>query len=549
MTSHCNRSGDEPTAVIITNEGDDGQLNLVVTITDESGDECEEDSISAELLSCSDSRSDGSRSSCTQPVINYRCDIGKLLEENVDFKALTREQLYQILTHEPNPNASVYPRTRVSPSDSFRQFQPTWLKKHPWLHYSRFTDGAFCRACAVFLTDNPGGQSCGQLVNKPFKQFSKFESHAKNQYHLTSLARMSEFIERYKHPEVAVDTQLNKRLQHQMECNQKVIESLLKVVILCGKQGLAYRGHCDDLIDFSDLDVESSHNEGKFIELVKFRAETDSNLHNHLQNAPKNAKYTSKTIQNQLIDIVAQQICKEVLSEVKQAKYYSVIADEVCDISNKEQFSICLRYVHDKAVKEMFLDFVEVERITGHVLATALLRCLSDWGLSYVDMRGQCYDGSSNMSGAKNGCKSIVQEHAPMATYTHCAAHRLNLAIVSACNIQPFKSTEACIGEISRFFKYSAKRQRLLEKCIDCLGTTSKVQKLKDSCRTRWVERIDSYTIFLELLPAVQKSMQAISSSNQFSDLGTNWDWDGETLTASYTSLSHPCSLYHSQFF
>ena len=227
-----------------------------------------------------------------------------------------------------------------------------------------------------------------------------------------------------------------------------------------------------------------------------------------------------------MILYVAQQIRMEILSEVKQAKYYSMIADEVCDISNKEQFSICLRYVHDQAVKEMFLDF---ERITGNVLVTALLRCLSDWDLSYVDMHGECYDGSTNMSGAKNGCKSIVHEHAPMATYTHCAAHRLNLAIVSACNIQTFKSTEACIGEISRFFKFSAKWQCLFKKCIDCLGTSPKMQKLKDSCRMRWVERIDSYIIFLELLPAVQKAMQAISSLNQFSELGT--DWDGETLT------------------
>ena len=78
-----------------------------------------------------------------------------------------------------------------------------------------------------------------------------------------------------------------------------------------------------------------------------------------------------------MIDIVAQQICMEILSEVKQDKYYSVIADEVCDISNIEQFSICLCYVHDKAVKEMFLDFVEVEIITLHVLATALLLCFS----------------------------------------------------------------------------------------------------------------------------------------------------------------------------
>ena len=48
MTSHCNRSRDESTAVI---KGDD-QSNLVVTSTDESGNECEEDSISVELLSC-----------------------------------------------------------------------------------------------------------------------------------------------------------------------------------------------------------------------------------------------------------------------------------------------------------------------------------------------------------------------------------------------------------------------------------------------------------------------------------------------------------------
>ena len=105
MTSRCSRSRDESTAAIITNEGD-SQSNLLVTSTDVSGNECEEDSIPVQLPSCSDSRSDGSRS-CTQSVISYQCDIGKLLEENVDFKTFTREQLYQILTHEPNPNASV----------------------------------------------------------------------------------------------------------------------------------------------------------------------------------------------------------------------------------------------------------------------------------------------------------------------------------------------------------------------------------------------------------------------------------------------------------
>ena len=54
------------------------------------------------------------------------------------------------------------------------------------------------------------------------------------------------------------------------------------MVIFCGKQGLAYCGHHENLKDFSGLEVEFSHNEDNFTELVKFRAEIDSNLYNHL---------------------------------------------------------------------------------------------------------------------------------------------------------------------------------------------------------------------------------------------------------------------------
>ena len=66
--------------------------------------------------------------------------------------------LIRILTAEPNRNPSTYPRTRPYPSSSLRQFQPSWMKQYPWLHYSRFADGAFCRACA------PSSQGLGMFV-------------------------------------------------------------------------------------------------------------------------------------------------------------------------------------------------------------------------------------------------------------------------------------------------------------------------------------------------------------------------------------------------
>ena len=56
------------------------------------------------------------------------------------------------------------------------------------------------------------------------------------------------------------------------------------------------------------------------------------------------------------------------------------------------------------------------------------------------------------MSGARKGCRAIIQ---------HCAAHRLNLAVVSSC-----KNVESYVGEIARFFKYSPKRQALLDKSL-----------------------------------------------------------------------------------
>ena len=146
-------------------------------------------------------------------------------------------------------------------------------------------------------------------------------------------------------------------------------------------------------------------------------------------------------------------------------------------------------------------------------------------------MCGQCYDGSANMSGARSGSQAIIQREAPLALYFHCAAHRLNLAVVSSCSIQAFKNAETYVGEIARFFSYSPKRQRLLDKAIDKCDSSPRAKKLKDACRTRWVERIESYAIFLELLPAVHTTLNAIVHPSHHADLGSDWDWDGKTIT------------------
>ena len=390
----------------------------------------------------------------------------------------------------------------------------------------------FCKSCAIFAPEKVGGHTPGQFVSKPFNSWIKMsersKAHMQLEYHQTSIARMKEFVSRYEHPTAAVNVVMDTAAKQLMVKNKKVIESLLKITMLCGRQGLPLRGHRDDNVDFEQ---GRSSNQGNFLELVRFRAETDEVLANHLKIAPRNALYTSKTIQNSLIDVVRQRILNDISSEVNRAKYYTIIADEVTDLSNKEQLSLALRYVLNGTVKEVFVDFIFVERITGQVLAQAILQWLETWNLPHSNIRGQCYDGASNMAGARSGCMTIIQQKAPKAVYFHCASHRLNLAIVSACSISAFKNVESYIGEIARFFEYSAKRQRLLDTCMEEVLPEAKAKKFKDACRTRWVQRIDSYIVFLDLLLAVHHTLSAMVNPSEFPELGTNWSWDGETIT------------------
>ena len=64
------------------------------------------------------------------------------------------------------------------------------------------------------------------------------------------------------------------------------------------------------------------------------------------------------------------------------------------------------------------------------------------------------------MAGARSGCSATIREKVPLAVYHHCAAHRLNLAIVSACRITDFRNTESYIGEMARFFQLSTATSR-----------------------------------------------------------------------------------------
>ena len=122
----------------------------------------------------------------------------------------------------------------------------------------------------------------------------------------------------------------------QIKENRLKLESILKVIILCGHQNIPLRGHRDD-------SGSVSINKGNFLALIDFRCEAgDIILKEHLKSSSSRATYISKTIQNDLIKACGEYIRDKILEEVRSCRFFTVIADEATDSSNSEQLSIVL---------------------------------------------------------------------------------------------------------------------------------------------------------------------------------------------------------------
>ena len=163
------------------------------------------------------------------------------------------------------------------------------------------------------------------------------------------------------------------------------------------------QGHCDANSQPQGL------NKGNFKAILEFRALGDPVLQEHLASGPKNAQYTSSRTQNgyscTLISCTDMRVqesltLQKIVEKVKKNELYSIICDECTDSSNREQLSLSVRYVADMRVQEFFLGFIElVSGVTGEAIAAVIEAVLVECHLDPTHIRGQAFDGASNMSG------------------------------------------------------------------------------------------------------------------------------------------------------
>ena len=107
------------------------------------------------------------------------------------------------------------------------------------------------------------------------------------------------------------------------------MRAILSTIRFLGRQGLPLRG------TFFNDDVEGgSESNSNFLQLLHLRANDIPQLKEWLKKARD--KFTSPSIQNELLEIMALDILRKINRDIK-GKFFSIMVDETTDTSNIEQ--------------------------------------------------------------------------------------------------------------------------------------------------------------------------------------------------------------------
>ena len=134
----------------------------------------------------------------------------------------------------------------------------------------------------------------------------------------------------------SISSKLASLSAEQKESNREYLKCIIQTVRLLATQNLAFRGHDE---------TENSLNRGNFVEILTLLSEYREDISSKLIKKT----YTSKVIQNEIIDILASQVKKSIIDQLKDTPF-SVIIDETQDISCSEQVAVVICFL-DKNLK------------------------------------------------------------------------------------------------------------------------------------------------------------------------------------------------------
>lgn len=376
----------------------------------------------------------------------------------------------------------------------FRSFQPQWFQKWSWIHYDEARDLAFCFICvkavrSKTLKTAKTVDAC--FISRGYCNWKDatgerggFSRHETSGCHKAAVEAMLTI------PATTRDVAELLSSAHAKEkaANRKNLVCVAECLKYLARQGLAIRG------DGSEVD-------SNFYQLLLLRANDDPAIKRML--TKKTDKYTSASMQNELLQTMALSVVRGIATSIREVKYFAIMADEVTDASNREQVVLCFRWVDcELEAHEDFVGLHKVDKINADTLVAVVKDVILRLNLDLHHCRGQCYDGAANMAGSRSGTATQICQVEKRAVFTHCYGHALNLAVADVVKQSKLvRDVLDTVGEISKLLKYSPRRDSLFEQVKESIspGTTG----FRTLCPTRWTVKaaslqsvIDNYDVF-----------------------------------------------------
>lgn len=377
-------------------------------------------------------------------------------------------------------------------------FQPSWYKIFPWLHFDPELQKIVCHHCVVAKTLGLHSTTAGHeeaFVSTGFlnwkKAKEKFQTHEMSSFHKLSVSLIA----------ARQQTPITSKLEEAKAKEQIKARMFLKVmfttIMYLGKQGLALRGHEND--------------RGNLMSLLKLRSQDIDGLFSWLN---RSKSYSCGEIQNEILGIIAHSVLIKVMKKLNAEQIFSVIVDETTDAATMEQVSINVRIVTNNfEAEEYFLGLYETSSTTGENLFKLIQDALLRFNLPLKNLRGQCYDGAANMSGKFKGVQANFLKEEPRALYAHCFNHSLNLALQDAVKVNVFiREVLTLSHEIGTMIKGSPKRMAQFNQICANADTTTSLRP-RPLCPTRWSVRVNSVEAIISSYESILTLLDELASS------------------------------------
>ncbi|VEN56975.1 unnamed protein product [Callosobruchus maculatus] len=383
--------------------------------------------------------------------------------------------------------------------------------KRSWLIYSKTKNAIICACCKIY--QKPSSAATSALCSTGFINWKKVSErlaeHEATQMHKECMIKWKTRLQQMKSCQ-GIDQDIERAIHTEKEKWRQILRIVMDAVLYLSTNCLSFRGSNETPSDLITQCPQPS--QGNFLNLIALLAKHNSTLKFQLEHLKKGqVSYLSKTIQNEIIDIMAKTVRNSILNDIKEAKYYTIMFDCTPDVSHTEQMSQVIRYVKKTGnvceIKESFIDFIEVAGKTGEIICQQILEKLTVDALDIDQCRGQSYDNGSNMAGIYKGAQARIAERNELAEFVPCLAHSLNLVGVhSASSCQEAINLFGLIQKVYTFFVGSSTRWDIMKKYVKT--------NLKGCSQTRWSAKHVAVNALLNNLPKVAEALEEVKQTS-----------------------------------